>query len=1532
MKKIFSSKQVSGVLAASMILTMLAPAMPVHAANRNISFDLGIYHTYHGTTLQSLSGWNGTAVTGVYPASANHPADTLANGQDPSSLGTNNLEMPWWDANWTGYVPNPTASSKPTPSWGNPQETYFFEGYAFAGWYAGRYEDDPTQQRINKLPTNFPYTDTTYYARYIPDGKEFNWKIHHKPAPGTNAPINIDDPGTNYRVMVNLQNRPKVVPGYSAVLNDSDVFVRMPNSNALAAVPVPLGGPVYADFGFTKEASTQNFYGLTVNKDFELTYKYAPDTNTKFTFTSEHRILDNLGNVADTVSMRSAFSAEEAITGIAARNDLIVPVAPETEARYNLVTSGTDAPFIEFGHVPNPGSYVSGYTGSFDASAPNRPVAAGSRMPNQNVKAVYTYAPNPNFRLNISVKYEDELGNDIGALVKQVSGETRPIGSDGRIVYANNPNTTVDIVMPNLAAEGYDTPGYAFTENGSDIGTVTNNYALNGTLQVGILNNSAKLLITYPRTPGVWEQVFFDATSGGTIHNLDPMTGSHGPEYSNGQANVLRLKRDGFGNVVISDPTALPLPKPDPGYVFTGYFAGNVTSGPSAVKVADMDSGTMQLTSGPYLLGAAHGYKLTAAFERDSNWINLTFDFAGPDGVMIPAGPVTVPIYPLDAMGAPRVISWQDMDPETASADYAGLINSVSVDNPATHVVKWYTQTGDVLAPTTNMAAMANGSVFTARAVLNTPLDLDHVIVPTGRIHPTTGVAEIQIGSPNPDPMVVYVVTDTSGNIVAHMSNAAVQAAGGSISGPGILPGQSYVVHTAAPGTPITPGSNISGLPAGSVGAAPQNASVPVAVAPVVGIDPGNPAYNQAEFSPVTPGVQYAILDDAGNPVTGWLDPTGNTLIVPGLRPDRTYSVVAKPAADTSSAPAAFAPGQNFRTTAAPANSSVSLVNPLVLVSATVNGAASDLTSVPAGSTVVINVRPTSGSDIFTRWDWILGRSAVASSSIQVLNNVISFEMPAANVVLDAVYGGTPGVNWQPASSSDAYSSVPGGVAVVNPNITVPGNYRVSVARNPLAGADVRAIQGAETDPYMGLWDIVVKIQQEVGGSWVDYPAYTGNIRAYINTGLLRSTRVHMMHNLASPSDPQRVHGAYESVISAPGYTGVFGHDFPAGIRHAFGYTENVQYTVMIVDSVTRTTVATFTATVLDSLLGRESLYEPFIRPDEIDVNGVTWTYKGLSSSPTSYVVYNAADNFLGDTTIYLFYENDRVQRDAAASALGQKIVEAGGLTPEMRSKLEKHIEYVTGILARTNPRKASTPELQAALALLQDAMDKVRMGLDPLPIPDPGQNIGGGSGGSGSGGGGGGGGGVAGGSRRTAEGGVSGYRTYTSGTHGNWNLLDSNKHRWEFNLNNGEKIRGWANVSYTHNGTTRVETYHFGENGIMDAGWFRDVNGQWYYLSEANDGFYGRLVKGWYMDAHDGRWYYLSSMDGRALLDWQSIAGKWYYFSKENNVTPTWKFDEAENKWEYLQNKTVRPLASMYANEQTPDGYRVNADGVWVE
>ena len=1026
MKKIFSSKQVSGVLAASMILTMLAPAMPVHAANRNISFDLGIYHTYHGTTLQSLSGWNGTAVTGVYPASANHPADTLANGQDPSSLGTNNLEMPWWDANWTGYVPNPTASSKPTPSWGNPQETYFFEGYAFAGWYAGRYEDDPTQQRINKLPTNFPYTDTTYYARYIPDGKEFNWKIHHKPAPGTNAPINIDDPGTNYRVMVNLQNRPKVVPGYSAVLNDSDVFVRMPNSNALAAVPVPLGGPVYADFGFTKEASTQNFYGLTVNKDFELTYKYAPDTNTKFTFTSEHRILDNLGNVADTVSMRSAFSAEEAITGIAARNDLIVPVAPETEARYNLVTSGTDAPFIEFGHVPNPGSYVSGYTGSFDASAPNRPVAAGSRMPNQNVKAVYTYAPNPNFRLNISVKYEDELGNDIGALVKQVSGETRPIGSDGRIVYANNPNTTVDIVMPNLAAEGYDTPGYAFTENGSDIGTVTNNYALNGTLQVGILNNSAKLLITYPRTPGVWEQVFFDATSGGTIHNLDPMTGSHGPEYSNGQANVLRLKRDGSGNVVISDPTALPLPKPDPGYVFTGYFAGNVTSGPSAVKVADMDSGTMQLTSGPYLLGAAHGYKLTAAFERDSNWINLTFDFAGPDGVMIPAGPVTVPIYPLDAMGAPRVISWQDMDPETASADYAGLINSVSVDNPATHVVKWYTQTGDVLAPTTNMAAMANGSVFTARAVLNTPLDLDHVIVPTGRIHPTTGVAEIQIGSPNPDPMVVYVVTDTSGNIVAHMSNAAVQAAGGSISGPGILPGQSYVVHTAAPGTPITPGSNISGLPAGSVGAAPQNASVPVAVAPVVGIDPGNPAYNQAEFSPVTPGVQYAILDDAGNPVTGWLDPTGNTLIVPGLRPDRTYSVVAKPAADTSSAPAAFAPGQNFRTTAAPANSSVSLVNPLVLVSATVNGAASDLTSVPAGSTVVINVRPTSGSDIFTRWDWILGRSAVASSSIQVLNNVISFEMPAANVVLDAVYGGTPGVNWQPASSSDAYSSVPG--------------------------------------------------------------------------------------------------------------------------------------------------------------------------------------------------------------------------------------------------------------------------------------------------------------------------------------------------------------------------------------------------------------------------------------------------------------------------------------------------------------------------
>ena len=94
-----------------------------------------------------------------------------------------------------------------------------------------------------------------------------------------------------------------------------------------------------------------------------------------------------------------------------------------------------------------------------------------------------------------------------------------------------------------------------------------------------------------------------------------------------------------------------------------------------------------------------------------------------------------------------------------------------------------------------------------------------------------------------------------------------------------------------------------------------------------------------------------------------------------------------------------------------------------------------------------------------------------------------------------------------------------------------------------------------------------------------------------------------------------------------------------------------------------------------------------------------------------------------------------------------------------------------------------------------------------------------------------------------------------------------------------------------------------------MDSGWFNDDDGKWYYLSDNHDGFFGEMMTGWHLNG-DGRWYYLNPNGGALMTGWTKIGNDYYYLSTQGSVD--------------------RPLGSMYKNEQTPDGYTVNAEGVW--
>lgn len=91
---------------------------------------------------------------------------------------------------------------------------------------------------------------------------------------------------------------------------------------------------------------------------------------------------------------------------------------------------------------------------------------------------------------------------------------------------------------------------------------------------------------------------------------------------------------------------------------------------------------------------------------------------------------------------------------------------------------------------------------------------------------------------------------------------------------------------------------------------------------------------------------------------------------------------------------------------------------------------------------------------------------------------------------------------------------------------------------------------------------------------------------------------------------------------------------------------------------------------------------------------------------------------------------------------------------------------------------------------------------------------------------------------------------------------------------------------------------YQF-EDGYSAVGWFLDADGKWYRMGE--DGL--MLAHQWYQDT-DGSWYRMGESGSMLVEQWyQDIDGKWYYLSQSG---------------------------TMLVSSVTPDGYTVDAGGVW--
>ena len=78
---------------------------------------------------------------------------------------------------------------------------------------------------------------------------------------------------------------------------------------------------------------------------------------------------------------------------------------------------------------------------------------------------------------------------------------------------------------------------------------------------------------------------------------------------------------------------------------------------------------------------------------------------------------------------------------------------------------------------------------------------------------------------------------------------------------------------------------------------------------------------------------------------------------------------------------------------------------------------------------------------------------------------------------------------------------------------------------------------------------------------------------------------------------------------------------------------------------------------------------------------------------------------------------------------------------------------------------------------------------------------------------------------------------------------------RWRYYGSDGRCVsNAWKQLPYKET----MFWYHFGADGYMDTGWFKDADGNWYYLNPVSDGTQGTMKTGWLKDA-DGNWYYLN-------------------------------------------------------------------------
>lgn len=1590
MKRKTIKAKISAALSASMVLAMLAPAMPAYAATGLIfDFYSNISDSFDGTPSITVNGSVGSASGTVG-----------SNSVSLSSLGTfsegteTRTKLPWQDGVDSG---SPSGSSTPVATFKTVTDAtdtpvlgvkwigdLKLKGYKIKEFRGAKGTGDFPRSRLDVGTIQ----DKVYYATLISDGTTpMTLNEQHVPDASTSyvpsiTATTVGPKNGSHKVLESIQTIPYVIPGYTVT---SATITGDGAPRALHQMP---GGAIPASkfmsfITSNKDINIKYEYGVDTTKNFAVkvvdkvwtnesttpgTYSHSPTATPK---SQNNRTANNVvGNVLTNITGITANGNYVDITGSATTPSRYIlapddPGTPENESVTVTYDNGTPDPsgrFLSGGNpIPTliPAVTVAGqYTAITVGSDPATTISG--QVPNQNVTITYNYYENPNYYTTVNIKYADKEGNDITnkvvtehpSLFTDISTVVPPaapaVGTlykDGSSVFmrvnTTQANYNVPVpVMNDYISTGTDSPtispdnsidwssSYIFkaTHNATAPTPAQEGWAAgheyykisidkDETPPVETPTKNGDLTVTYTVDPTKVAQVAVVGVGNGQLLADRGQATEH--EYGTLASDVLQLSRESVtssGDYSLTIKEAdLPSPVPAAGYKFMGWKYGTTDVNPLPYTISGIP-------------GTQGSIVLTAKFDEDPNLWNTYNLVTGDSHVQLLNGS-TAKIANTDASGTPRAnIPFSDIDAFTQEAT-----GGVSVDSG--YVLEWRDQHGNVLTSATDISGM-NGQTFTAFAVSSTPAA---VYTPTvnGTLD-NTGAPAISVDplSPAPlDPRLNYVVTDSSGNVVAVVPGSQVITNGGNIKGNFLTPGNAYNVAVALSTASVTVGSPI---PSGATDIGTTSpATIPVAPTPLVAEDSSNPGRASITVSPAAPNTEYALVDDNGNEVYPFTAPdSGNKVTFGNLDPGRVYHIVPRavgsnetPAQRQSAGADLPVNTNNLGLTVNTFDVTVVANNAPLPTSLKVNGQTKSnlnaLKGLSKGMTVEILAQPLdNASNTFVKWEAISG---ITISAADATNSRLTFTMPNKPVKVQAMYD--DGTDWDNNLYTDNIGSGKI-IGSVNPVINDTGRFRVVINKNSVPTNVKDLIASTLTDNYTSvfLMDIVVQKFDTATGNWVDYTSASGDIAldTTVETGALMSTRDYMFHELATSSNAvTALNGDFEHPGTS--YPGQFDITLKSGKSYVFGYTSPATHSVKVRDNRDNSLITDLTLRDTEVVQDKASLYSHKITGDYIDNNGITWHYEGLSTDKDTYQAYDPTTRVTEDMTIYVFYSNDKDARKKADSNLRAAIQNAkeqlSKITdPAKIAALQAAIDAAQAVLDRVN-RKSSTAELKAALDALNQA---VKDAGGKVYVPEDDNNKGGGGRHRG-------GGGSSGGGTGSAKGKSTGLRV---GQDGNWELLNPaeatanpDNSKWVFNLASGGKVKGWAYLSYTYQGQTKSEWYHFGDDNTMNTGWLVD-GGKWYYLSMDHNGFYGEMVKGWHFETQDNRWYYLNPSNGSMHTDWLKDGNEFYYLNPVA-TEQTWFYDSNTERWNY-GDRGARSLGSMFQNENTPDGYHVNENGAW--